>query len=54
MSNLTFEKTFLFAKIIAYAMGDKIIRLTKFDKEIACKVLEKICENRSDWTEEKL
>lgn len=27
MSNLTFEKTFLFAKIIAYAMGDKYLLL---------------------------
>lgn len=53
MYNMTFEEMVLFAKIVAYASGDKTIVLGNEDKEMACVTLKKMVDRRVDMTEQQ-
>lgn len=53
MCNLTFDEMVLYAKILAYMMGDASIVLSDKDKDIALSLLKKMIDQRIDMTEQQ-
>ena len=53
MYNISMEEMMLFAKIFAYAMGDKSISLNQIDKDAAFSVLNRMADQKWNWTEQQ-
>lgn len=53
MNTMTFEETVLFAKLLAYALGDRSISLDQLDKESAFVFLKRMADQRYGWTEQQ-
>ncbi len=47
------EELIIFAKMIAYAMGDPSVKLTDLEKETAFSMLKRNADRRVDWTEQQ-
>lgn len=50
---LTINEILLFAKILAYASGDRTVTVTDIDKKMAAEVLKRMADQRMDWTFEQ-
>lgn len=50
---LTINEILLFAKILAYASGDRTVTVTDIDKKIAAEALKRMADQRMDWTLEQ-
>ena len=50
---MTFEEMILFAKIVAYVSGDRMVNLTDGDKDMAFNTLKKMTDGRCDMTEQQ-
>lgn len=53
MNNITIDEIILFAKILAYASGDRSIVLTNTDKDLAYEALKRMTDRRTDMTEQQ-
>lgn len=51
MYGLDVDDAILFAKVLAYAMGDRSISLSQLDREAAFDLLKKMAECKWNWTE---
>ena len=51
MYGLSIEEAILFAKVLAYAMGDRSISLSQLDKGAAFDLLKKMADCKWNWTE---
>ena len=50
---LTINEILLFARILAYASGDRSITVTSIDKKLATEALKRMADQRMDWTLEQ-
>ena len=50
---MTISEIMLFAKILAFASGDKTVIVTDLDKKIATDTLKRMADQRMDWTEQQ-
>ena len=50
---LTINEILLFAKILAYASGDRTFTVTDIDKKMAAEALKRMADQRMDWTLEQ-
>lgn len=50
---MTINEILLFAKILAFASGDRSVTVTDLDKEMATEALKRMADQRMDWTEQQ-
>lgn len=51
MYGLSLEEALLFARIFAYAMGDRSISLSQIDRDSAFDLLKRMADHKWDWTD---
>ena len=49
---MTINEILLFAKILAFAFGDRSVTVTDLDKKMAADALKRMADQRMDWTEQ--
>ena len=50
---MTINEILLFAKILAFASGDRTVTVTDLDKKMATEALKRMADQRYDWTEQQ-
>ena len=50
---MAINEILLFAKILAFASGDRSVTVTDLDKEMATEALKRMADQRMDWTEQQ-
>ena len=50
---MTINEILAFAKILAFASGDRTVTVTDLDKEMAADTLKRMADQRLDWTEQQ-
>ena len=53
MNSLTYDEAILFAKAVAYILGNRTISFDDADKELAVSRIKKIVDQRNDWNEQQ-
>ena len=47
---MTINEILIFAKILAFASGDRTVNVTDLDKKMAADALKRMADQRMDWT----
>lgn len=52
-TEMTINEILLFAKILAFASGDRTVTVTDLDKKMATEALKRMADQRYDWTDQQ-